>query len=115
MTEIFLNIHQHLIKGFYSEKFAHWDFANKIPFSSRNLSMFLCPGIIRGHNILYSQNIELPSPCYFIYLINRSSRISDKSHGLFQHRYFWNVYVNRYCDSSYLNTKCVLPANDHYP
>ena len=48
---------------------------------------------------IISINTELPSFCS-LYIINRSNHTSDKFHEWFQHRYFWNAYVNHYCDSS---------------
>lgn len=58
-------------------------------------------------------NTVLPTLCYslYLYIFNRSSRISGISHGLFQHRYFWNIYANHYYDSSYLCTTPIHPAS----
>lgn len=46
-------------------------------------------------------------------IVNCNNHTSVKSHVLFQHICFWNVYVGYYCDSSYINITLSFRLYNH--
>lgn len=91
----------------------HPNYINEITLSSLiNFQMNLNNNL--GQSALYYQYSTALSLLFLILIFfNRSNRTSGISHGLSQHKYFWNVYGDHYCDSSYINTTLSHPANIH--